>query len=61
MTYRNRLALLTLLSLLLLVLAPAPVCAQNPGVSITVDRHLNRHPISPDIYGTAYGDPPGAL
>jgi hypothetical protein len=57
MAYMNRQALITLLSLLLFVLAPTVVHAQNSAVTITVDRKLNRHPISPDIYGTAYGDP----
>jgi len=30
------------------------VFAQNPAASVTVDANLNRHPISPNIYGVAY-------
>ena len=32
------------------------LAAQNPAVSISVDASANRHPISPNIYGVAYGD-----
>jgi hypothetical protein len=31
------------------------VSAQNPGTTVTVDTALNRHSISPNIYGVAYG------
>ena len=30
--------------------------AQNPAVTVTVDTSADRHPISPLIYGVAYGD-----
>jgi hypothetical protein len=31
--------------------------AQNPATTITIDANLNRHPISPLIYGVAFADP----
>jgi hypothetical protein len=34
----------------------ATTSAQNPALTITVDAHADRRPISPDIYGVAYGD-----
>ena len=30
--------------------------AQNPSVTVTIDASANRHAISPNIYGVAYGD-----
>ncbi len=30
--------------------------AQNPAVTVAVDASADRHPISPLIYGVAYGD-----
>lgn len=30
--------------------------AQNPAVTLSVDVNANRHPISPNIYGVAYGN-----
>ena len=57
MTYCHQKALVTLLALLLSILAAPVVHAQNQAVTVSVDRNLNRHPISPYIYGTAYGDP----
>lgn len=32
--------------------------AQNPAATITVDANGDRRPISPNIYGVAYGDSP---
>ena len=40
-------------------LLAAPVArAQTTGPALTVDVGADRHPISPDIYGMAYPDPP---
>ena len=41
--------------LLFLALA-GTLAAQNPAVNISVDASANRHAISPNIYGVAYGD-----
>src|SRR3954463_8497240 len=46
---RQVLALLVAYSLTL------PAVADNPGVTVTVDANQNRRPISPNIYGVAYG------
>jgi fibronectin type 3 domain-containing protein len=37
-------------------LSIALASAQNPATSVNVDAGANRHPISPNIYGIAYGD-----
>lgn len=50
-------AFVFLVSLLLVVLAPLALHAQNSPATITVDRLLNRHRINPLIYGTAFADP----
>lgn len=39
-----------------LSLASFACLAQNPAVTLSVDVNANRHPISPKIYGVAYGD-----
>lgn len=54
---RNRPARTILLALLLFLLAAPAVHAQNqnPAVTITVDRTLNRHAINPNIYGIGDG------
>jgi len=45
------------LELGLLFLASAgALIAQNPAVTISIDASANRHSISPNIYGVAYGD-----
>jgi hypothetical protein len=36
--------------------AAAQAVAQNPATSVDVDASSNRHPISPNIYGIAYGN-----
>jgi hypothetical protein len=41
--------------LLFLALA-GTLAAQNPAVAIGVDASANRHAISPNVYGVAYGD-----
>ena len=40
---------------LFLVIA-GTLAAQNPAVTISVDASANRHAISPNVYGVAYGD-----
>ncbi len=42
------------LALTLAALLGAPLFAQNPAVSIQVDAALDRHAISPEIYGVAF-------
>ena len=39
-----------------LFVSVASAFAQNPSVAVTVDASADRHPISPLIYGVAYGD-----
>src|SRR5690349_14079187 len=36
--------------------AAVTLSAQNPAATINVDAAANRHPISPYVYGVAYGD-----
>jgi len=40
----------------LVVAGAAPARADNPAATVRVDASANRHPISPNIYGIAYGD-----
>ena len=49
LSYQVRLAAIVLLSAGLGL-------AQNPGTTVNVDAHANRHAINPNIYGIAYGD-----
>lgn len=42
-------------SLLFLAFA-GTLAAQNPAVNVSVDASANRHAISPNVYGVAYGD-----
>jgi PKD repeat protein len=39
------------------VLLAAQAHAQNPAITISVDANASRHPISPLVYGVAYGSP----
>ena len=43
---------------LCLITPPTSICAdaQNPAATVSVDATANRHAISPNIYGVAYGD-----
>ena len=38
------------------LLGLAPLVAQNPATTVSVDANANRHSINPNIYGIAYGD-----
>lgn len=38
----------------LFLCAIVPGFAQNPSASVSIDANANRHPISPNIYGSAY-------
>src|SRR5215467_5018994 len=40
----------------LFLMAAVHALAQNPAATITVDASANVHPISPLVYGVAYGD-----
>jgi hypothetical protein len=42
--------------MVLFLMAAVHALAQNPAVTINVDAGANVHPISPRIYGVAYGD-----
>ena len=42
-------------SAFLLVAFIAPIFAQNPATTVNVDAQASRHPISPKIYGVAFG------